>query len=1175
MTLSDLDRRLMRFRSRGDEHPHALASALIDAGRSQEALEVVHLAQLGNEGDAELCTLEGRALYEQGELPEAQSALVRAAKAKPDSKEPYRWLAQVLIERGDPARAVQVLERALSIDPNDGGLRQAHGRAQRLSQRAPEARRSPSDPPPRASQPGEARARESSPGPAQRRAHSEPPRASQPGEARAARRAASEPPARGSIPGEAPASRRTSSADAPASHRFEAPVARGLEHGTTRAAARGFVGRAANQNAVVSHARARGHEALAEDLSRDPELSASDQGARAFDRAALPFDDDVERDDESPTTAVEVSEELRSRLRGELPSQRPPRPRHDLAGDQDDEDDEGDSQPTSIVPAAAELELLRAQAEHEAALAAASSEPAPSQPAEALARPGEAEPPEQVLALLAAQGVFEPLPAAPAQWVPEKEVQRPGMSLTRALLIGWLLAMLAAVGGYYGFDAWLAQRRAVALELVAQAHEGTLDGQYPSLLTAEHKLNEARRLDPKALPALEELLFVQSARALDGTAEELGPVRESLSRAEQAQFVTPLVSIARTLAQPGPLDVSAVESALGLAEREAGNDARATYLAGRLAQRAGKLALAEELLDHATSHEPRLALAFVALAEQARAEGKLERARELFAKALGPDGEQLRAELWLAVTEPTLRAEALAPKLDALASRVAQGSPADRLLAASARALAELAAGRTEPALQALRAADVAQVGDPEPLAFFAELALRAGDSALAQRAARAAHAAGGGAPRYQALLASVLLQQGQGEAALGALGAAGAGDGALVIARAAAALLTDARDALERAKKDLAGYRATADGKTDPEATALLMRVDMRLGANSESLLPAARALAQRAPTTPATQLALGDALLRAEHGAEALTAFEAALKLAPGSADAHFLKGQAEQLVGRPAAAHASLERALSIAPNHREARRVLGQVLLDAGEYDAALNVFRGLEGTGDAAQLGVIEAMLGLGKLDEAGARIAALPAQLKTSLAGKLVEARFDIARGKAQAAVEALYPLVDEHAETRTADALVVYGDALYVVGKVDAAAFAYDGALELDDEHPDALIGRATCAVHAEKADQALALVQRAESALTLRARPARTQARVLVLRGRALLGKGQLPLAREVLERAVAMPNAPAEAQFWYGELLARAHDAAAPAVYEKYLQLEPNGVYVARAKRALGRP
>ncbi len=129
-----LDARLLGFRSRRDERPQSLAAALIEAGRSSDALEVIHLGLLDDENNLDLRLLEGRAFYARGDLSEAQRSLLRAARLDPRHKEPYRWLAQVLIERGDPVRAVQVLERALTIDAHDTALKQALSRAQRLVQ---------------------------------------------------------------------------------------------------------------------------------------------------------------------------------------------------------------------------------------------------------------------------------------------------------------------------------------------------------------------------------------------------------------------------------------------------------------------------------------------------------------------------------------------------------------------------------------------------------------------------------------------------------------------------------------------------------------------------------------------------------------------------------------------------------------------------------------------------------------------------------------------------------------------------------------------------------------------------------------------------------------------------------------------------------------------------------
>jgi tetratricopeptide (TPR) repeat protein len=170
-------------------------------------------------------------------------------------------------------------------------------------------------------------------------------------------------------------------------------------------------------------------------------------------------------------------------------------------------------------------------------------------------------------------------------------------------------------------------------------------------------------------------------------------------------------------------------------------------------------------------------------------------------------------------------------------------------------------------------------------------------------------------------------------------------------------------------------------------------------------------------------------------------------------------------------------------------------------------------------------------------------------------------------------AVKVLEPLVAEDAESRTADALAEYGDALYAADKVDSATSAYEAALELDEAQPDALIGRAVSALRIDKPDQALSYVARADAALTLRLRPPSARALLLVTAAHAELQKGQVESARERLARAVAIPGVPDEGFFWYAEALNRVRNVAgAQENYARYLSLAPTGPYAPRAKKAL---
>jgi len=1254
MTSSDLDLRLQRFRSRRDEYPHALASALIEAGRSNDALEVIHLGLLDDEANLELLTLEGRAYYAQGDLQEAQRSLLKAAKIDPRNKEPYRWLAQVLIERGDPARAVQVLERALALDPNDGPMRQAHTRALRLVDSA--VRKVAEEPGPQTVRSGAEEPRPSTPrkesAPTAARARADEARpapvprpAQRPSGPRALGEGAARAPEGGSgVPGKRDSLGLRGLERSVSEPRRAVSEPRAGSGNTAPPAALGpAVQRPpANQNAPargqpspIGRGRGRGadaaQDAIAEDLMREPLTDPGAQLVRPSGRSessrpraeepratshALPYDEETERDDESPTTAVEVPEELRSYLRGE-PSERPPsagrappsarsqsgsreqaartqaRPpagkahgaRGGMPFDEEFEEDEG-SEPTSIVPSERELETLRdreGRRAHEKPLFEETADERDEGEATIidsslqLAAPGQAEPPEQVLELLQAQGVFEP-PEHKGKtrqaWVTTAELPRVATPVKRALLVGWGLAVLAALAGYVGFQHWLDERRAEAAALVEQARADVFDGQHVSLLSAEHRLHDARVLDPKSPAALDELLFVQVLRALE-SAGEFGAVRETLARAEQAQLESPLVAIARALARTPEQRKNEGEATLARTEQATAQDARASLLAGKLAQHVGLVDAQKRLVARASAIEPRLSLAWLAAGEQARAEGQLEQAHDAFDKALGPDKLQLRAELWLAVLEAKAsEAPELLKKLDGLRPRVEHGSDADKLLALGVRTFAALSAGDNENAKQALAAASTLRVDEPEVLAFFSEQALRAGEHALAYRAARAASAAGGDAARYQSTVAAALLQQGDSDGALTALAGLGESHGALALARASAALIGDSREALEAAKKELASYRVTPVGKDDAEASSLLMRVDLRLGANVESLLPAARSLVARAASNPASHMALAAALVAGGQGLPAIEALEPALRLAPGNADAHYLLGQAQRLAGRPNEARLSFERAVAIAQNHVEARRALGRTLLDGGEFDAALALFHGLEGVASSvASLGIAEALIATGAAAPAAAQLASLPAQVKQSTPAELLRARLLVLQKQPLEAVKVLEPLVAEDAESRTSDALAQYGDALYAAEKVDTATGAYEAALELDEAQPDALIGRAVTSVRIDRPDQALAYIARADAALTLRLRPPSARALLLVTAGHAELQKGQVESARERLARAIALAGVPDEGFFWYAEALNKSKNVAgAQENYARYLSLAPAGPYAARAKKAL---
>jgi tetratricopeptide (TPR) repeat protein len=1168
MNADNLDIRLLRFRSRRDEYPYALASALLDAGRIPEALEVVQVGLLQNEHDAALLVLEGRAWFEQGDLPQAQAALLRAAKVSPRDKEPYRWLSQVLMKRGEPARAVQVLERAMQLDPADRSLQQAHMRAQRLSRIASEADsvgEPEAVPPPRTERQSAA------------------PRVSAPAIPPVAGPAAKASPAQVPAPPMRITERPRSSA--PAQARVALPKPPKVVPPPPAPAARPSVPLAAAQPAS-----ARANKA---ELRATPFDAAPDSGPPI--ELARPLSPRADGDEDEPTVAAELPKELRSWLDAERSSHTPipasSRSNNDNHAYRErahaDEyhggtDFSGESEPTLAVHSGEISDVLAEIDRGRPAVIVADSI---DQPLAELAGDGDAErappaepeAPEEVLRMLAQQGIFEAghVPKEASTWVPKAEAPRAGTRIGTSLVVGWLLAACAAGGGYYGFMHWLELRRGDARSLITQAEEEARDGQYESLLAAERHLTQARTLDPKASRAVELLLFVHATRALEDASGEMGYLRNTIVRAREKQVSASLLSATEALLAAYEGDAPAARAKAETALKAAGDDARIHYLVGRLYQRAG-LPEAAALLERATQRDPALGLAWLARGEIAYLQGDVSAARELFGKARGADNKALRAELWQIVVDTDAEhATQLKGQLDALAQRIEHGSAADKLLAVSARAGLLLAAGDVAGARAVvLQASKLHGVRAPELTALFAERALAVGELDLAYRAASSTLKAAPGVRRYRDTLVSVLLRRGDGSAALSALSGSESDGGSLLVVRARAALLDGSRAALDEAKRTLSSFRASAAGKDDADAAALLIRVDLRLGANGEALLPTARALAQRSASNAAAQLALAEAALSARQAQVALTALDKAKALTRDDADVYYLAGRAQRMLGKFDAARGDLEKALEIAPSHADARYTLAELCLDSGDYAAAYALYNALErdGAGISAMLGAAEAQVAKGEVTGAELRFGKLSEEDKQKPAAQVLSARIALAKNSGAEAAKVLEPLVREDSETRTADVLALYGDALFAADRVDSAAGAYDAAIEIDEAHPDALVGRAMAALRAEKTKQVGELIARAEAALGARLRPPSLRAKLLLTQAKVEILAQGYSAAKEKLARAVSLDGAPAEAYFWYAETLAKTKTAGATDNYAKYLELAPNGYYAGRAKKAL---
>ncbi len=127
-----LFRHALEVTTRNDIAEHNLGSALLTAGRLQEATTHLQAALAINPNSAKAHTDLGSALAQQNRFPEAIAEFQTAIKLLPDSPIPRQNLAQALTQQaeawyteglnqakaGDPKAAIQLFESALQLNPN-------------------------------------------------------------------------------------------------------------------------------------------------------------------------------------------------------------------------------------------------------------------------------------------------------------------------------------------------------------------------------------------------------------------------------------------------------------------------------------------------------------------------------------------------------------------------------------------------------------------------------------------------------------------------------------------------------------------------------------------------------------------------------------------------------------------------------------------------------------------------------------------------------------------------------------------------------------------------------------------------------------------------------------------------------------------------------------------------
>lgn len=1159
---ASLDARLLRFRTAPSvQEGIALSEELLTAGRAREARDVAEAASEDGANGAAL-VLVGRSWMAISDLLQAQKALLRAARVSPNEPGPYRWLGEVLLKRGDPERASKVLSKAQALDPGDEAIQRLGERATRLARIAGQ------------SDPQRASGR---PAPPARPARAAPPRQPR------------KPPPRDFYEEDEPtviahdmtetlarASVRPANTSA-LKPLFPPPAPTGVPKPAPTAPADGFgVGIFDEEDLptpVIGHPSSYGLGAPS------PFASGGDEKGVEFSEAgtgAKRQSMDAAMDLELPGAPGVVSASA-------SPSDRlPPPPALAEVHDARPVHPPTDSPPVEPMLAPLEIEVDVGGGE----------------------RSGAAEDVDAVLDALNAHGLFHPADDVPSNWSTSKEAKAPNTKVGVTLGVIWVVALLLAGGGYFGWTQWVEAQKLEAAALVEEARLESLRGDHATLVDAERHLRAARGIDPANVNIAETLVFALLQRALEGGAFDAGFVRPALQRAEdlrkdedgdaectrgtdqnadgdcldEGELGESQGDIALVTAAHAVIAFAEGDNAEGLEHLSTitdSTDPRILYIVGRLEQRLGK----PEAMGHleaAAEGSDELVAAHLALAEARADDGRPEDAVARVEAVLSRTEGHLRAALWLAYLQADEgEPQPLLARLGELEERLEHGAPTDHVLFHLTRARLHRRAGDTTAAAESAEAASLAGATEPRLLALVARAAQSLGDLRRAQRAATSAVEGAPGMAEYRRLLAEILVERRDGARALQVLGPLSMEDPDVLVLTAQAALSVGNEETMAAAKVALEAHiEASEEEDVSVALQALQIRLSASLG-ESRSALRSARRLVRANPDDVDAGIALAEAALEESEASVAIEVLERVTTAAPAHPDAFGLLGRAHRMSGDGEAAEAALRRAIEVRPGNQQAKLLLGYVLLDRGKYEEAETLYSELAQAGRpsvAARLGRIEALLGLNRMDDAQTQFEALPERTRESASGLQVSARIALAAGRPDDAVAALRPLAE--AEGATTDTQAFFADALYAAGESRAAGDMYDKVLETDDFHPEALIGYAQVLIRGEKFRDADSYLDDAVVALTRRVRAPSVHARLLMLQGRIALERRDGADAREALRAATALVGAPIEAYFWLGEALAGHNTPDARAAYEHFMESEPTGPLAARARRALER-
>jgi tetratricopeptide (TPR) repeat protein len=125
-----LDELLAKWRENPDSGTTLALCSYLGASRREDLIrEVGATAEAWHKEDPQVMLAIGRMYLDGLMLQEAQAALVVAGKLDQTGPSPYRYLGEVLLRRGDAARAEKVLARALQMGAAEPDTRMWHDRS--------------------------------------------------------------------------------------------------------------------------------------------------------------------------------------------------------------------------------------------------------------------------------------------------------------------------------------------------------------------------------------------------------------------------------------------------------------------------------------------------------------------------------------------------------------------------------------------------------------------------------------------------------------------------------------------------------------------------------------------------------------------------------------------------------------------------------------------------------------------------------------------------------------------------------------------------------------------------------------------------------------------------------------------------------------------------------------